>query len=377
MSSAARRAFFLRAVFALQGRRARRQGMRGGQAGAVSFIQFFGSALQVTPHFHSLVPDGVFVPREGCVRFEALPPPTQGEGNLWDMTRLMALVLLTLSSVAFSQETEEDTPQAYACPLQGLKDGRLTIAPGGTVELFDGKRRLASAELPELDFNPSKGNVTCKETRISLASQMPFRATIVSTELTWKSGTLQAGETKTEDASAEALEKAEKALKAGNIEAAIEQLGNVFYPHQYYNESRMAARILQRAHEVATRCFKARDAAGAANVLQAAFEHFSSFAESPEEEPAVPATRLTAIRNDYGFFLAEAGRLPEAEKQLRQVVEAAPERAVARLNLADALWAQGKKEEAEAQYREYARRIPRTRWPETLLQRCPTCVARP
>ena len=48
---------FLRAVFALQRRRARRQGLRGGQAGAVSFIQFFGSALQVTPHFHSLVPD--------------------------------------------------------------------------------------------------------------------------------------------------------------------------------------------------------------------------------------------------------------------------------------------------------------------------------
>jgi transposase-like zinc-binding protein len=38
---------FLRAVFALQRRRARRQGLRGGQVGAVSFIQFFGSALQV------------------------------------------------------------------------------------------------------------------------------------------------------------------------------------------------------------------------------------------------------------------------------------------------------------------------------------------
>ncbi|HEX8434352.1 MAG TPA: transposase [Archangium sp.] len=25
----------------------------------MSFIQFFGSVLQVTPHFHSLVPDGV------------------------------------------------------------------------------------------------------------------------------------------------------------------------------------------------------------------------------------------------------------------------------------------------------------------------------
>jgi hypothetical protein len=53
---------FLRVVFALQRQRARRQGPRGGQVGAVSFIQFFGSALRVTPHFHLLVPDGVFAP---------------------------------------------------------------------------------------------------------------------------------------------------------------------------------------------------------------------------------------------------------------------------------------------------------------------------
>ncbi len=35
---------FPRAVFALQRRRARRQGIRRGQVGAVSFIQFFGLA---------------------------------------------------------------------------------------------------------------------------------------------------------------------------------------------------------------------------------------------------------------------------------------------------------------------------------------------
>ena len=71
--------------------------MRGGQVGAVSFIQFFGSALQVTPHFHSLVPDGVVVPREGGVRFEALPPPTQGSApplhlspSTWSLSRLYA-----------------------------------------------------------------------------------------------------------------------------------------------------------------------------------------------------------------------------------------------------------------------------------------------
>ncbi|QDF03652.1 hypothetical protein BHS04_10650 [Myxococcus xanthus] len=78
---------FLRAVFALQRRRARRQGVRGGQTGAVSFLQFFGSASQVTPHYHALVPEGVFVPGEGGVRFEALPPPTQV-----DVERLLRVV---------------------------------------------------------------------------------------------------------------------------------------------------------------------------------------------------------------------------------------------------------------------------------------------
>jgi len=42
-------------------------------------VLYRGSALKVTPHFHALVPDSVFVPGEGGVRFEALPSPTQGE----------------------------------------------------------------------------------------------------------------------------------------------------------------------------------------------------------------------------------------------------------------------------------------------------------
>ncbi|WP_276203642.1 transposase [Hyalangium minutum] len=95
-------------MFALQRRRARRQGLRAGQVGAVSFIQFFGSALQVTPHFHSLVPDGVFVPREGSVRFEPLPPPTQGE-----VERLLRVVRLLEKRGALPAQGPEDALQAY------------------------------------------------------------------------------------------------------------------------------------------------------------------------------------------------------------------------------------------------------------------------
>lgn len=63
----------------MQRQRARRQDLPDEQVGAVSFIQVFGSALQVTPHFPSLVPDRVFMPREGGMSFEPLPPSTQAE----------------------------------------------------------------------------------------------------------------------------------------------------------------------------------------------------------------------------------------------------------------------------------------------------------
>lgn len=57
--------------------------------------------------------------------------------------------------------------------------------------------------------------------------------------------------------------------------------------------------------------------------------------------------------NDYAFFLAESGKTDKAEPLLSQVIKAAPDRAVAYLNLADVQWGLGKKEEAKPNYRKY------------------------
>jgi hypothetical protein len=52
---------FQGALFADQRRRVRRfVGVRCGQVRSVTFIQRFGSALNLTPHFHTLVLDGVY-----------------------------------------------------------------------------------------------------------------------------------------------------------------------------------------------------------------------------------------------------------------------------------------------------------------------------
>nr|WP_254360763.1 transposase [Corallococcus exiguus] len=69
--------------------------------------------MQVTPHFHSLVPDGVFVPREGGVRFKPLPPPTQAEvERLLRVARHRVLRLLEKRG-ALPAQGPEDALQTY------------------------------------------------------------------------------------------------------------------------------------------------------------------------------------------------------------------------------------------------------------------------
>jgi hypothetical protein len=68
---------FLRSLFADQRRRARRLfGVQRGHNGSVTFIQRFGSALNLTPHFHALVLDGIYPgPSHDLGSFVPLPPP--------------------------------------------------------------------------------------------------------------------------------------------------------------------------------------------------------------------------------------------------------------------------------------------------------------
>ena len=109
---------FLRSIFADQRRRARKLfGIRKGQCGSDTFIQRFGSALNLTPHFHTLVLDGVYVgPSHGPADFAALPPP-----ETEDAARVMAgtarRILLLLERCGFR---DEDDPLAGDDPLMAM-----------------------------------------------------------------------------------------------------------------------------------------------------------------------------------------------------------------------------------------------------------------
>jgi putative transposase len=69
----------MRAIFAHQRLRARRAGALAPRAGAVTFVQRFGGALNLNVHFHCAIPDGVFVRENGSVRFVDLAPPSDGD----------------------------------------------------------------------------------------------------------------------------------------------------------------------------------------------------------------------------------------------------------------------------------------------------------
>lgn len=103
---------FVRSVFAWQRRRGRERGIVGGQTGAVTFVQRFGGALNLIPHFHSILPDGLWVAGSdgdgapagagGRLRFEPLPPPTTAEVE--ELTQTIACRLGECVAAAWEAE---------------------------------------------------------------------------------------------------------------------------------------------------------------------------------------------------------------------------------------------------------------------------------
>lgn len=136
---------FLKCVFSFHRRRARELGVRGGQGGAVTFLQWFGSALQLTPHAHSAVPDGVFVEEDTkqAPVFHRLPAPTSEELDALLLKVVKRVHALFSSRGFFNEDADGAVPLGYleraqleaargqgALPL-GLQDGaRAQRRPG-------------------------------------------------------------------------------------------------------------------------------------------------------------------------------------------------------------------------------------------------------
>jgi hypothetical protein len=157
---------FVRSLLGQLRRRARHEeGVDGGQSGAVTFVQRFGSAVNLNVHFHTLVLDGVFTsaPEGGPPPFHPLAPPTDDqvaqvlERAVRGVRRLLAgrgLLESGVSQQALLPEGELLGP-VYAASLQtrietGRRRGRRVMRLGDRVEVeevaFAGGERCASLE---------------------------------------------------------------------------------------------------------------------------------------------------------------------------------------------------------------------------------------
>jgi hypothetical protein len=142
-------AVFQRAVAGWYRAQTRRQGHAAGRCGAVTFVQRFGSSLNLNPHLHMLMPDGVWVSGPGGVHtFVAADPPTEADiQRLVERTAQRLVRLLQRRGLLDQDRTDplaQDQPllaALTAAAVQGIvatgpRAGqrlrrRLTDPPGG------------------------------------------------------------------------------------------------------------------------------------------------------------------------------------------------------------------------------------------------------
>jgi hypothetical protein len=123
-------AVFLRVVQGWYKTKAKEEGYTDVQGGAVSFVQKFGSSLNLTPHFHSLVLDGVYVFQGDTEQpfFFAAPSPTDEDiKTVSETTASRVLRLLNRRGVIGDQDLydpfSDETPLLAgitAASVQGM-----------------------------------------------------------------------------------------------------------------------------------------------------------------------------------------------------------------------------------------------------------------
>jgi hypothetical protein len=157
---------FVRALLGFEERRARVLGIRG-RAGAVTAIQRCGSALNVNPHFHTLVAEGVFEEqRDGSQRFVPLrePPSDIEVGRLLAAVRRRIIRLLGRHDIDLEGSCDEEgsDPLALESPvlaqIQGASVfGRVATGPRAGQRVL----RLGSdpTELPVTTGGPRHAHI--------------------------------------------------------------------------------------------------------------------------------------------------------------------------------------------------------------------------
>lgn len=134
----------VRSIFMLQRRQARAEGFAEVMPAAVTFLHEAGSALNLNPHTHSLLPDGVFAfEPEQPATFVELPPPTQPQ-----IERLLATVVRRIN------RRLEGSTQAGEANLEAELDDPLAHDQAQAVQLRLQAARSADAAADQASTPP-------------------------------------------------------------------------------------------------------------------------------------------------------------------------------------------------------------------------------
>ena len=111
-------AVFLRTVTAWYRRQARAQGYTDAGCGSVTFVQRFGSAINLNPHFHVLLFDGVYVAAAEGAAPDFIPAPPLEDGDVQEIVETAAERIVRLLQRRGLLDDSQEDELTEAEPLQ-------------------------------------------------------------------------------------------------------------------------------------------------------------------------------------------------------------------------------------------------------------------
>ncbi|MFZ5827087.1 MAG: tetratricopeptide repeat protein [Bacillota bacterium] len=300
---------------------------------------------------------------------EAPAPPTPAPPAISDekLTQLIAY-FLKRKGVA----VDAGGPRLFPLQLSQVPAGHtrmVAVANNMKFYLFaitaDGSPALFG-QMDDAMVNMAKLEISGKGDRIHIWSQAPFRASELRVELSWNGSQLQEVGRKVADPTEAYFVARQKLIDQKDIDGLMTMGGSgkdILYPQSsglYWSQPK---KVLLLAYEKSLERYRAGELARALKTLSYGVSSYSAvyggLLEPTQPGPGqsienlLPVNERVPIANDLAFFLAESGRHSEALPLLKQVIEIAPDRAVAYLNLADVEWELGQKAEAKVHYQRY------------------------
>jgi tetratricopeptide (TPR) repeat protein len=259
--------------------------------------------------------------------------------------------------------------QVVPLPLTPVPEGYTQlVATAADYKLFlfaanaDGAKLKLLDKLDDAMINMAKLQISVQGGQISMWSQQPVSAFEVRTIASWDGSKLKLVRKTTADPSQDLFTRKAELVKKGDLEALMPLGKDILYPDRYREYYTLPKPILELAHQKALERYRAGNAAEALRLMRFGVDQYTLvygdlLSDTPryaDHKPDMPARDEQAeMLNDFAFFLAETGDDKAAEPLLLRVVPAAPDRAVAYLNLGDVSWNLGKLDEARRYYQRY------------------------